>query len=84
MMANAYLYLNGEFPRIGSGRRAVEIVRTGWKWVTVAYRPGGPNGHTIHQKIRKEVFDIITTPGGRIPDPFRVTKPRTKTKKKRH
>lgn len=58
-MTHVWLFLKDEYPRIGNGRRRVEIVTEGWKWVVVRYRPGGPKGPTIRQRIRKEIFERL-------------------------
>ncbi|MDP6173453.1 MAG: hypothetical protein QGF09_04725 [Rhodospirillales bacterium] len=51
------IHLNGEAPRIGTGRRLVQVLTRGHKWVTVRYWPGGPRGHTVNQKILLRDFD---------------------------
>lgn len=32
-MKTAFVHLQDEIPRFGSGRRQVEIISVGWKWV---------------------------------------------------
>lgn len=58
-METVWLHLHDEAPRIGSGRRRVEVVTRGRKWVTVKYRPGGPDGHTIRHRFKKGVFETL-------------------------
>ena len=55
-MEKVCLMLSNEFPRIGSGFRQVEIIKRGYKWVSVRYWPGGPNGFPIRQRIKKDLF----------------------------
>ena len=49
-----WLHLDGEVPRLGSGRRRVEIVRLGWKWVKVR-KPS--QDHTI--RIKRNTWDNL-------------------------
>jgi len=53
------IHLNGEAPRIGSGRRQVEVVTVGRKWTKVRYWPGGHNGHSINQRFLNAAFEKI-------------------------
>ncbi len=58
-MTRLAVHLNDEAPRIGAGRRHVEIVSAGHKWTTVRYKPGGPNGPTIRHKFKTPVFKTL-------------------------
>ena len=49
-----WLHLNDEVPRLGSGRRRVEIMRLGWKWVKVR-KPS--QDHTI--RIKRNTWDNL-------------------------
>ena len=62
MTDTVWLFLNGEFPRIGTGRRRVEVITRGWKYVTVRYHPI----HSLQpkrQRIRRALFDRLTMRG---------------------
>lgn len=54
-----WLRLHDEAPRIGSGRRRVAVTKRGYKWITVRYWPGGPNGHHINHRFRKDLFNQL-------------------------
>ena len=51
------IFLTNQAPRIGSGMRIVEVIRQGYKWITVRYWPGGHGAAPINQKFRKSVWD---------------------------
>ena len=53
------IHLADEAPKIGSGQRAVEVVSLGHKWVTIRYMRGGPKGHPVRHKFRRNVWEKL-------------------------
>ena len=55
------VHLEDQAPRIGSGRRQVEVVTVGHKWVTVRAWPGGPKCEPVRHKFKRVDWERITT-----------------------
>lgn len=64
MTDKVWVRLHDEAPRIGAGRRLLEVVTRGYKWTTVRYWPGGPEGHSVKHKFKTAIFDMLIVDGG--------------------
>jgi len=53
------IHLEDQAPRIGSGRRQVEVVTIGHKWVTVRSWPGGPQCEPVRHKFKRADWERI-------------------------
>lgn len=62
MTNTVWLYLNGEYPRIGTGRRRVEVITRGWKWTTIRYHPIR-SLQPKRARIKTALFDRFTMRG---------------------
>ena len=52
-----WLHLQDEVPALGSGRRAIRIVKIGWKWISI--RGASAPSTTSNTRIPRKVWDTL-------------------------